>query len=393
MRKTSSQRISLGDSTVAIVSHFYTTGPPLRLEEYLKNKAKELLVIGHPFHFTNDKRSFLRLYKKGKLVKESFFPWRGPEFSYPIKDSLLTLWWVTSYGKSIDYFIGCDNLNAFAGYLLQKKGNVKHYIFYTIDYIPKRFKNYILNFLYHFLDRHAVKNSLAVWNLSKLMVEEREKRGINIKYRKKQLEVPIGTTISSQVVPFSKIDRYKIVHLGHLLEKQGVEMLIESMKTVIKEIHKAHLLIIGSGPLEKKLRENVTKFGLSKHIAFTGYVEKFSDVKEYLKNAAIGVASYVDDNDSYTRFTDPGKPKDYISNGIAVIITKVPQVAYEIEKNKCGIAIEYSKKDLSQSLITLLSNKNLLMTYRKNAFKMAKQYKWDLIFDRAFKNTFSLLSV
>jgi glycosyltransferase involved in cell wall biosynthesis len=378
----------LKNSTFVIVTHVYATGPAFKLEEYFQGKVKTLIFIGHPFSYAKETQSFIRIYKKGKLTLEKkFYKWAGPEVSFYLKDTALTLWWIVKYAASVDYFIGVDNLNAFSGYLLKILGKVKKYIFYTIDYVPNRFDNKLLNYIYHFLDRFSIRKSDKVWNLSSIMVDEREKKGVDVKFRNKQIVVPIGTTLHKTRVDVKEIDRYKVVHMGHLLEKQGVEKLIQAMKEVTNKIPKAHLLIIGGGPQEAKLKKDVIRLKLEKSVKFTGFIEKFSDVEKMLQDAAIAVAPYLDNKDTYTRYTDPGKPKDYLANGIPVIITKVPQVAYEIEKSKCGIAINDDKKELVNALLTLLTNNKMLDEFRKNTIVMARKYSWNRIFDKALKET------
>ncbi len=380
--------MNLKNSSFVVVTHVYATGPAFRLEEYLQNKVKNLVFIGHPFSYTKDKRSFLRVYKNGKLVREKkFVDWKGSELSFYFKDIFLTLWWVIRFSEKADYFVGVDNLNAFSGFILRLIGRVRHLVFYTIDYVPKRFENKVLNSIYHYLDRLAVRKSDKVWNLSSIMVDEREKRGVDKKFRNKQIVVPIGTTMPKKISTPVKKDRYKIVHMGHLLEKQGVERLIEVMKDVTAKVPKAHLLVVGSGPLEAKLKKDVIRLKLQKYVEFTGFVKEFSEVEKMLQASAIAVAPYLDSKDTYTRYTDPGKPKDYLANGLPVVITKVPQVAYEIDKNKCGIAINDDKKELTEALITLLTNEKKFYEFRRNAIKMAKEYTWDKIFDKAFKET------
>lgn len=380
--------MNLKNSTFLIATHVYATGPSFRLEEYLQKRVKSLVFIGHPFSYTKDTRSFLRVYKNGKLIKEKkFVKWRGPDVFFYFKDIFLTLWWVLRFSPKVNYYIGVDNLNVFSGFVLKIIGKVGSLIFYTIDYVPNRFENKILNSIYHLMDRFAVRKSNKVWNLSSIMMDEREKRGINIKYKNKQIVVPIGTSIPVKLIKDSDRDRYQIVHMGHLLEKQGVEKLIEVMKDVVVKVPKAHLLVVGGGPLETKLKKDVIDLKLQKYVKFTGFVKDFSEVEKMLQESAIAVAPYLDSKDTYTRYTDPGKPKDYLANGLPVVITKVPQVAYEIEKNKCGIAIKDNRKELKKALIALLVNDKMLNEFRKNAIKMAKKYTWDRIFDKALEVT------
>ena len=73
--------------------------------------------------------------------------------------------------------------------------------------------------------------------------------------------------------------------------------------------------------------------------------------------------------------------------GIPVVITKVPQVAYEIEKNKCGFAILYNKQELVDAISTLLTDDRIWLEFKRNTIAMAKKYTWNKIFNKAFMDT------
>lgn len=371
----------LRKSKVSIITHTFATGPGQELETYLKDKTKRLIFIGHPLPFCKDLRSVFREYNcKNKLVKEK----KGVGFHLPsiflyFKDVFYTFWWLITVSKS-DLVVGIDGLNAFCGLILKKLGKTKKVIFYTIDYVPQRFENFFLNKLYHFLDSFCVRHCDLVWNLSPVMIEEREKKGVEKKYRQKQITVPIGTDLNVKRLSFEKINRYEIAFMGHLREGQGVEMLIESLPEVLKEIPKAKLILIGTGPLEQKLRTMVSKLGIKEKVEFTGFIESHNEMQNRLAKCAIAVAPYVDDEKGYTRYTDPGKPKAYLAAGLPVIITNIVQVAKEIDKAQCGKAIGFSKKELVRAIIDLLKDEGKLKLYRKNTIEFAKKFEWEKIF-------------
>ena len=369
-----------------VVTHVYAQGPAFSLEEYLKEKVASLVFIGHPFPFARDTRSFIRVYDQGRLTSErTFRPWKGPDATFYLKDIVVTLWWLLPMQRA-DYFVGADVLNAFAGILLAWLGKARHVVFYTIDYIPRRFPNPLLNALYHFLDRFVVRTVHRAWNLSPVMAEERGKRGVARRYREKQLTVPIGTAMVN-ATPIPRFDRHRMVFLGHLRAGQGVELLLEAMTEVVKSVPQAHLLLIGGGPLEPALRSLAVKLGLTRHVRFQGFVERFADVQRLLRDACFAVAPYLDTPETFTRYADPGKPKDYLASGLPVVITKVPQVAFEIEAKRCGLAIDATKDDLVRALMRLLTDDDLVREFRRNAPRMAREYAWERVFERALRET------
>lgn len=378
----------LRDLNIAIVSHIYAHGPPLELENYLRSRVRSLIFVGHPFSFAEDVRSFYRIYKNGELIKEKrVYPWRFPDIILYLKDVFFTLLWILRFQRC-DLYIGANNLNALCGLCLKRLGHVKRVVFYTIDYIPKRFENKILNWIYHWVDRFCIKHCDYVWNLSSVMVARRELSGVNPKYRRKQITVPIGTNSKVKRLHFAEINRYDIAFMGHLREGQGVELLIQAMPEIIEQIPQVRLVVIGGGPLEEKLKRQADELGLKNNIEFNGFIEDHAEVENRLAKCAVGIAPYVDDEKTYTRYTDPGKPKVYLSAGLPVIITKVPQVAYQIDQAKAGLAIDYDKEQLVRAVNTLLAPGNLLRIYRCNALEFARKFEWTKIFRRALRSTF-----
>lgn len=378
----------LSQSSVAIVSHVYATGPSHSLEDYIKDKVKKLIFIGHPFVFAKDPRSHIRTYTNKNAQKQELFSSLivSNQILSIVKDFFLTLWWLFPQGK-IDLYVGVDGTNAFVGILLKKIGRVNTVVFYTIDYVPDRFPSKILNGFYHFFDTFAVKHADKVWNLSDIMVKEREKKGISVEYRKKQIVVPVGTEIAVKPKPLSKIKRYSVAHMGHLIEKQGVQLFIQSIPDIVKQIPKFHAEIIGGGEYEATLKGLAKDLNVAKYITFHGFIKDHTEVEELLSRCACAIAPYIDSKENYVRYTDPGKVKAYLAVGLPIVITKVPSIADLIHKKKTGFAVKDRPEEVSQAVVNLLKDDKLLEQYRQNAAQMAEEYRWDNIFDKALSSS------
>ncbi len=368
---------------VVIATHVFATGPSQELEEYLQRKVKTLMFIGHPFSYAQDVQSFYEIYKKGKLSKkEKGRIWSLPEPVMYLKDFAYTIFWVFKSKEQLELFVGVDPLNALAGVLLNKIGRVRTVIMYTIDYVPQRFSNRLLNRLYHQIDSYCVKKCQKIWNLSPRMAEERTKK--NVLKDDRQIVVPIGVNFDRiKRLPFKEINRKWIAYMGHLRKGQGLELIVETLPRVVKEIPDVQLLIIGTGELENSLKKRIAELGINKNVEFKGFIKDHKNVENMLTKCAVGLAVYEPSPDSMTQYTDPSKPKQFMACGLPVIITAVPWVAEEIEKKHMGLVIKYNENALAEAVIKLLKDDKLYIESRENAINFASTLNWDKIFDNA----------
>lgn len=380
----------LKDLDVVMVSHIFATGAFLDLEEFLKTKVNALLFIGHPFSFRKEVNSFYRFYSQEKLIKtHRAFPWRLPEIFMYIKDFLYTFKWVLFWPNKFDYYFAADNYDGFLGLIFKKIGKVENVVFYTIDYVPNRFKNPLLNRLYHYFDAQCLKHCKIVWNISPNMVAAREK------YNKLRREKCVSQIVVPQGIwynripkpPLAKRNRYRIVFLGHLVERQGLDLVIRALPKIIKKIPKVSLLIIGTGSFEKNLKNIVRERKLNKYVTFTGYIEKDTDIERKIAESGIAVAMYKPTSDNLTYFADPGKIKNYLSAGLPIVLTDVPPIARDVQEKKCAFIAKYEEEDFSEKVICLLDDKKRLKEYSKNAIEYASRFDWNIIYLEALEKT------
>ena len=343
------------------------------------------MFIGHPFFYATQKSSFLTVYEKRGVKSKMKAPEiKGHEILLYMKDFLLTFYFIFKLKERFDIYVGVDPLNALAGILLRKLGIVRVVIFYVIDYAPIRFENAILNGIYHSIDRICVYHADYTWNLTSAMADARMRRGVNSE-KTNQMTVPTGTNFDRiEHLPIEEIDGTSIAFLSHLREGQGVELILEAMPTVVEKIPSVKLIVIGTGPLEKHFKEEVEERNLNNNVFFLGYIENHENIEKIISKCGVGIAPYVPDPDSFTWYADPGKPKVYLGCGIPVIITKVPEVALEIEKWGAGIAINYNKHELIDAIVKLLINDEIYRQCRQKALEFASKYTWDDIFYKAF---------
>ena len=385
------------DSRVLILSHFYaraeSSGPPQDLRDFLLPKVKELVYIEHPFPFNarlgEDLRSTARFYKNGVLERELSFPaFKGPEVLFYIKDILATQWFLLKLGARFDLCVALDNLNTFSVMMWRKIRRIRKLVFYTIDYNPHRFKNRILNWVYHRIDRTCCYNADFIWNLDPRIDEGREVSGVDVIRSAPSIILPMGAHLSRiKRRPIDEIDRHAIAFVGYLIDRQGIQLVIKALKGISEIVKDVKFIIIGKGEYEQELKDLTKELGLEDHVDFKGFVTDHLEVENILTGCAIGVAPYMPKEDSHTFYTDPGKPKLYMGCGLPVVITRFPRIAHDIEASGAGIAIDYSEPDLKEALMKLLTDDAFYNTCRERAIEFSLGFDTEAILTRVLDET------
>lgn len=358
------------------------------IKEYLLGKYSiELLLIGHPL--LENKESYKRssrfeYYRNSKLIsKRNAFHWILPRPLLHLKDMLYTFFWCLSYEGMWDAFFGINNINVLVALLLRKMGKIKKVIYHPVDYEPTRFNNKFLNWLYFQFDKICVQYADETWNVSEAMIEAREKR-MGLKRDHRQYIFPICVWVEkTKRLPFKKVNKKKIVYRGSLFDWMGVDLIINAMPQIVKNIPGAILEIFGDGNQRAYLEKEVQRLRVSNFVKFYGWIRDRKKLEALMSDGAVGIATFntkiVDDR---VKNGDPGKIKDYMLMGMPVIITNVVSYSKQIEKSRSGLVVDYNEEALAKAVIKLLSNGKLLKEHRENALNFVSQFDCGRLFDK-----------
>jgi glycosyltransferase involved in cell wall biosynthesis len=366
----------LAGKTLAIATHVYGSGPADALEEYARRRV---LVVRHAFSYARQVDSVVRRWEAGKLVHDGRVEWhrRVPEPITWTKDFLLDVLWGGRLTGRIDVFVGIDSLNAAAGLALRRAGKAGRVVFWTIDYVPHRFENRLLNGIYHRFDDLCVRRCDETWNVSPRMEAARRERGL----LGPQRVVPIGANVRAP----RPADGPQAIFVGHLLEKQGVQLVLRALPLVRERVPGARLLVIGDGPYRPELESLAGRLDLDEAVEFAGYVESHDEVEERIAESAVGLAVYDPSIASFTEFADPGKIKNYLAAGVPVVTTPVVHSGDELESAGAGLVVDYETTAVAGALTEILGQPERQREMRAAAAALGAEADWTTILDRAFE--------
>jgi len=314
----------------------------------------------------------------------------APDIVLYIKDLLVTFLATARSGLKFDLFMGADCLNAFAGLILKKFLFVRKVVLFEIDFSPRRFENTLLNLLYHFLDLFCSKKVDIIWSQTNRIAKAKITQGIPAT---EIIVVPQGALPYGMRLLHAKTrNRNRIVFLGNLTREKGFELLIETMDELRNTMPLIEVIVIGTGPHQASLRDEVKRRGIANHFRFLGYVKDNSEIIQIISSCGIGVAPYVPGENEFSTYGDPGKVKLYLACGLPVILTRVPEFADVVEKFGAGIVIDYSKDSLKQALLRFITDHEFYLTCSANALDLASRYDYSCIFHDSLTKTKSLLS-
>lgn len=299
---------------------------------------------------------------------------------------IITYYFLSKTGFSFHLCIAMENLSFIAILPLRLIGLVKRLVYYSLDFVPQRFNNPVLNRLYRFMDKTACKLSDTNWVMVKEQIKERRQYGITRLNSAPFDIVPICyDTQSINIRSLEKIDYYNIVYTGAIRESMGPQLAVQTMPYLIKKFPKIHLTVIGSGKYLDQLKDLVNKLKLKKYVDFTGYIERFQDMTDLIAQKSIGLAPYQPIPGSFSYYSDPSKIKLYMCCGLPVITTSVATMARLVSKTKSGLVIDYSAKSLARAVIRLLENQNRYKSYKNSAINLSEKFNVNYTLNNAFK--------
>jgi glycosyltransferase involved in cell wall biosynthesis len=373
-----------------LISHITDlAGPSEALENYLKSRSDSLGVIYHPFHYCSDRRSIARKYAAGRLVSEKRCGgWALPNLLTYVKDAFFSVFFFLAFLSRFDACVACDPLNGVVAVLLKKCGLIERVIFYTIDWMPGRFANPVLNRLYHALDRFCLNNCDAAWNISPRIVEIRREQGLP---DARNVLVPVGVDLEKIDLPDKSARTPRdVVLLGALSPSKGVDLVIEAWPALLARFPDLTLHVIGKtpnnaiedgvvyAPFEARLTAlgpSVILHGVMNHDAVLAALPAFD----------LSLALYRPTDNNLSRWADPSRVKDYLACGLPVVITDVPEIAKDVDALSAGVVAAYSVDGVAAAIAAMVEAPDRWRAMRQAAVAYMQRYRWSAIFDASFE--------
>lgn len=374
--------ISNKKAKILLITHFNFTeagpihGPVDSITSYLQRKKIPYLLIAHPLYV--GVKAFSEDFNGKRAEKKKFG--LTVKLPLPIKSLVETYYSISLVSrKRFKLVVAIDPLNCFAALILKRLKKVERVVYYTVDYADRRFSNFLINKAYHALDRICINYSDYIWNVSTRIARKRKKQGV---HKKRNIYVPNAPSFSvGKREKAGAIDRFNIMLVTGVTQTYVFSITIKALTRLAKEYKRLKVTLIGTGPYEQKLKEEVSKTILRNRVKFMGHLDH-SRLLKTLPKGGLGLALYTNDF-PWTYYGDSMKAREYLLSGLPVITTNVVSTADDIKKNDAGLVIKPTKKALVKAVEYYFSDRGRWLKQRKNAIRLAKKFDFDKILDSA----------
>ncbi len=286
----------------------------------------------------------------------------------------------------VDLFIGLESIHTLVGIIFKKLGKIKTVVYYVSDYSPTRYKSKIFNSIYLWLDRVCATNADFIWDVSPAMLPARIKAGLNKDKVKPVIQVPNALfPFQISYLPISKLKKNSLLFAGTIGPQNGLDLAIEALNIVKKEIPDATLSVLGTGlkTEEEKAKRLIKEFGLEKSVKMYGFINSLDEISRISKIHMVGLAPYRAIPGSIRWYADATKMRLYFANGLPVVTTQVPPLGKEAKEKGAAIVTQDEKIPYAKAIVSLLKNKKLYEKYRSNAIDFVKQNTWEKTYKNA----------
>lgn len=201
---------------------------------------------------------------------------------------------------------------------------------------------------------------------------------------------PMGVDLQRVFTPAkSKPVSKRLVFAGRLVEKKGVQHLVEAIPAIVRQVPDVHLEIAGDGPLRSVLEARVVALGIREQVTFSGQYALL-DLPAILQRASFAVLPF----DTASDGDEEGLGLTIIEMqgcGLPVVCGDVPAVRDVIEHGVNGLLVGAGTPALlADSVERLIQDQPFARQLAKQGRELALQrFDWSISsarYDRLLKS-------
>jgi len=166
-----------------------------------------------------------------------------------------------------------------------------------------------------------------------------------------------------------------VMYLGSILSHSGLEIILDSVPNILKEISNFKLLVVGDGSHLFSLKQQAKQLGINEKVIFTGFVP-YKEVPKFCSLANLCINPF-----RINEMTDklsPVKIFDFMSCGKPVLATPLKGMLYDFPTDSETI-IYAELDDFEKKIISLLKNECLKDIGDRCRTFVERYFTWEIV--------------
>ena len=308
-----------------------TFGPAHNVVEHLVENGYDVEFVLHPLA-RGQGSTRVKRFTDGRLVDVRQASWRRLT---RVREGLHSARRIA--GGAFDALIVVDPLNYASAFVARRFSRTARITVYmTADYADRRFANPIVNAVYHALDRTAIRDAGAVWNVSRRITELRDAQGV---VPARNFFVPNAPRFdASRVLPIEDRQTDSLVCAGTIDDYLDIDMLVGALAIVKASRPHVRVTWIGDGPRSESLRARALADGVLENLHLVGYLPHDTAL-EIMGRSRIGLALY-SGSAVWNEYGDSLKTREYLALGLPIVTTRTHALVDELERRGAGIVVD-----------------------------------------------------
>ena len=180
----------------------------------------------------------------------------------------------------------------------------------------------------------------------------------------------------------SNLNSKRIIFSGAMYHHRGLDMLLNTLPSVLQKISDLEVLLYGNGPELEKLKSIVREKHLESTVKFMGWIQN-DKIPAILSDASLGIGPL--------RLTDvtkgalPIKILEYMASSLPIIAIKDTVPTDVLHDGQNGFLIE-NEEDLEEKIVTIFSNESLRVRMGLRSREIVTGFDWELIVNKVISH-------
>ncbi len=168
-------------------------------------------------------------------------------------------------------------------------------------------------------------------------------------------------------------NRYSIIYTGGIQMGRGIQVVLDAIPEIIKEIPNLLFVIVGDGYATPKLKEMIKAKNVQDYVLWVGWVDH-KEIFDYIRASRVGVIPHLVTD--HVNTTIPNKIFDYMGLGLPVIASDAAPIKRILDNERCGMIYRSGNpRDFVDKLLKISISPSCYGENGRNAVET--RYNWN----------------